>query len=48
MLDCTADQRRVLGLTGSGSAFTPTESQKLSDMWIEFLMKEADQPLDRR
>ena len=42
MLDCNVEQKAVMGLASSSAAFTPEASQKLSDMWIDFLVKEAD------
>ncbi|KAL1514483.1 hypothetical protein AB1Y20_003582 [Prymnesium parvum] len=44
ILDCSHEQRISLGLeSGADGAFVPLETQKLSDMWVDFLMNEADQ-----
>ena len=42
MLDCTPDQRRALGVPQHPSASTVLSSQKLSDVWADWLTAEAE------
>ena len=43
MLGCSEGQRRILGLPSRADAGTQLANQKLSDMWADWLMAEAEQ-----